>query len=515
MIQEFISTFPGNVIFYIMVFVYLICSLILFVYAANCYLMVYLFNRRRNAENKRNRNFLNKYSESFDAADLPVLTTQLPVYNEKNVVKRLIEAVAAIDYPREKHEIQVLDDSTDDTSPVISETVNKLKSEGVDIVHIQRGTREGFKAGALEHGLEISKGDFLAIFDADFVPGRDFFKKTVPFFNSHEKYAAVQARWGHLNDRYSWLTTAQAIGLDAHFAVEQSARAWNDLYMNFNGTAGIWRKEAIIDAGGWQSDTLTEDMDLSYRTQLAGWKMKFVFNVCAPAELPSNVTAFKSQQYRWAKGSTQTAIKLLGRILKSDDSLLKKFEAFLHLTHYAIHPLILILAAMAMPVLFLSSYMLPVWAWCLLAGIFFISTIAPSSLYLFAQKVIYKKWLKRILYMPWLMCVGVGIAVNNSKAVFEALLGIKSPFVRTPKLGDSPTGSKKKYFIKSFPIFWFEIIFGIYGAAAFVICLNSHRLFIGYFMLVYAVGFLYIGISSLLENRKFKISNSCPASAAI
>ncbi len=507
MIQEFISSYPGNLIFYGMVFIYLVCSLVLFIYAANCYLMIFLFNRRKKEENENNKDFLDEYKKSFDPNNLPIVTTQLPIYNEKNVVKRLIEAVVAIDYPQDKHEIQVLDDSNDETSSIISELVKKLKSKGVDIVHIQRSIRKGFKAGALEYGLERSKGEFLAIFDADFVPGTDFFRKTIPFFKSSIKYAAVQARWGHLNDKFSWLTIAQAIGLDAHFAVEQSARAWNDLYMNFNGTAGIWRKEAICDAGGWQSDTLTEDMDLSYRTQLAGWKMKFVFNVCAPAELPTNVTAFKSQQFRWAKGSTQTAIKLFKRIMKNNESsFLKKFEAFLHLTHYAIHPLILILAIMAMPVLYMSSYMLPTWAWFALAGIFFISTVAPSSLYLFAQKLIYKDWWKRILFMPWMMCVGVGIAVNNSKAVGEALLGIESPFVRTPKIGDKATENVKKYVVKNFSIYWIEILFGLYGAASFIICMNSNRLFVGYFMLVYAVGFLYIGISSVLENRKFNIA---------
>ena len=452
-----------------------------------------------------NQKFLEEFSAKSDSVELPVVTTQLPIYNERNVVVRLISAVCAMDYPRDKHEIQVLDDSTDDTADIIAGLVRKLKSDGYNIHHIRRGTRDGYKAGALQYGLEISSGKFLAIFDADFVPEPDFLRRTLPFLIERPEYAASQVRWSHLNEKHSWLTTAQAIGLDAHFAVEQSARAWNNLYMNFNGTAGVWRKEAILHAGGWQADTLTEDMDLSYRAQLAGWEMKFVFDAYAPAELPVDVTAFKSQQYRWAKGSMQTAIKLLPTIMRSSDSLLKKTEAFLHLTHYVIHPLILILAALAMPVLFFARYMMPVGAWLTLLALFLVSTVAPSSLYLFAQKVIYRNWWKRALFMPWMMCVGVGLAVNNSKAVIEALLRVDSPFVRTPKSGDDSRVNAKRYFNRSSSLAWLEVAFGLYSAGSLAVCINSGKFFIGYFMLVYTVGFLYIGVASLLENRQFAV----------
>ena len=506
--ETLIQSLPFKIFLNTLIVVYLICALTLFVYSTNCYIMIFLFKRRAKKEMDKNREFLKNFAKNINSVEWPVVTTQLPIFNEKNVVERLIDNIIKLDYPQDKHEIQILDDSTDDTVELVAKIVEKYQKQGVNIKHIRRPNREGFKAGALQYGMNICEGSLLAIFDADFMPESDFLRKTVPFLIEGQEYAASQARWGHLNADYSWLTTAQAIGLDAHFAVEQSARAWNDLYMNFNGTAGVWRKKAIIDAGGWQADTLTEDMDLSYRAQLAGWKMKFVFDVAAPAELPTAVTAFKSQQFRWAKGSMQTAIKLLPTIFRSKDSLLKKIEAMLHLTHYVVHPLILILAVLALPVLFFSRYMLPMEAWIGLLGLFLISTVAPSSLYLFAQRVIYDKPWKKIAFLPWMMCVGVGLAVNNSRAVLEAIMGKESPFVRTPKTGDATRKQKKKYFTKTNPLIWLEIIFGIYSAAGFVITVSSGRFLLGYFMLVYTIGFLFIGVSSLIESRRFAVAGA-------
>jgi len=503
MTESILQSLSFRIFLNVLIVVYLIFALTLFIYSANCYIMIFLFKRRVKKEIDKNLNFLKNFAKKSDNIDWPVVTTQLPIFNEKNVVERLINNVVKLDYPLGKHEIQILDDSTDETIELVAEIVKKHQANGINIKHIRREDRVGFKAGALQYGMNICEGSLLAIFDADFLPESDFLRKTVPFLIEGPEYAASQARWGHINADYSWLTTAQAIGLDAHFAVEQSARAWNELYMNFNGTAGVWRKSAIIDAGGWQADTLTEDMDLSYRAQLAGWKMKFVFDVAAPAELPTAVTAFKSQQFRWAKGSMQTAMKLIPTIFRSRDSLLKKVEAFLHLTHYVVHPLILILAVLALPVLFFSRYMLPVEAWFGLLGLFLISTVAPSSLYLFAQKVIYDKFWKKIVFLPWMMCVGVGLAVNNSRAVFEALIKKETPFVRTPKTGDSPSPSKMKYFNKSNPLIWLEILFGIYSLVGFIITLYSGRFLLGYFMLIYTIGFLFIGVSSLIESRRF------------
>ncbi|WP_287245500.1 glycosyltransferase, partial [Okeania sp. SIO1H5] len=279
------------------------------------------------------------------------MTTQLPVYNEANVIERLIHAVCEMDYPKEKHEIQVLDDSTDGSEKISERVVQEMQAKGFDIKLIHRTKRTHYKAGALNEGMDVCKGEFVAIFDADFVPPKDYLLKCIPFLYKNPKVGLVQARWGHLNSGQSPITLAQSIGIDGHFVIEQSARSWGRLFMNFNGTAGIWRKSAIRDAGGWEGDTLTEDMDLSYRAQLAGWEMEFVYDVVVPAELPADINAFKSQQYRWAKGSIQTAIKLLPKVLSSQAPLTVKLQSILHTTHYMIHPLMIITAILATPLL--------------------------------------------------------------------------------------------------------------------------------------------------------------------
>ncbi len=287
---------------FILIF-YCPAALWLFFYGINNYYMVYLFLRKGKKELFQNVEFLKLFWLTHTKDDLPKVTTQLPVYNERYVIKRLIDAVASIDYPKELHEIQVLDDSGDETRGIVSELVDGYRAMGFNIKHITRENRDGFKAGALKEGLQKAEGEFIAIFDADFVPDKDFLYKTIPFFYEKEKVAFVQTRWGYINRNYSLLTIAQSIGTDGHFIIEQGARAWNGLYMNFNGTAGIWRKEAIVDAGNWQSDTLTEDLDLSYRAQLKGWNTKYLSHVVTPSELPMDANAYKSQQHRWAKGS--------------------------------------------------------------------------------------------------------------------------------------------------------------------------------------------------------------------
>src|SRR3989449_2644652 len=266
----------------------------------------------------------------------PYVTVQLPLFNERYVAARLVRAVAALDYPADRLEIQVLDDSTDDTAEIVAGVVGELRAQGVRVAHCRRTVRTGFKAGALAEGLATARGEFIAIFDADFVPPRDFLRAALPHFT--ERVAVVQARWGHLNRSYSALTVAQALGMDGHFGVEQSARAGSGLLLNFNGTAGVWRKAAIIDAGGWQSDTLTEDLDLSYRAQLRGWRIVYRPGIVGPAELPVVITGFKSQQRRWAKGAIQTAVKLLPAIARAPFSLWTKYQAFIHLTYYMIYP---------------------------------------------------------------------------------------------------------------------------------------------------------------------------------
>ena len=301
----------STILLYAMFVVYVIAGVGLVIYGFSCYYSIYLFLKNSRKTRLSDRKAILKYYREHSLADLPQVTTQLPVFNEANCVERLLEAVCAIDYPKDKHEIQVLDDSTDECYEVTKKKVAELAARGYDIKLIHRTNRKDFKAGALKEGMAVAKGEFLAIFDADFVPEKDFLLKTVPYLVMDPQVGLVQGRWGHLNRTESGLTLAQSIGIDGHFVVEQSARSWGKLFMNFNGTAGVWRKDAIYGGGGWEGDTLTEDMDLSYRSQLAGWKMKFVFDVIVPAELPNDINAFKAQQFRWAKGSIQTAIKIL------------------------------------------------------------------------------------------------------------------------------------------------------------------------------------------------------------
>ena len=372
------------------------------------------------------------------------MTIQLPIFNEKYVVKRLIDAVCQMDYPKDKYEIQVLDDSTDETTDLTKKIIHHYQKQGFDIVHINRKNRIDFKAGALQAGLEISKGEHLAIFDSDFVPPKNFLKKTVPFLAKDDELGLVQTRWGHLNPSSSLLTQAQSIGIDGHFIIEQAARSWGGMFLNFNGTAGIWRKKTIEDAGGWHGDTLTEDMDLSYRAQLKGWKTKFLYEVVCKSELPENINAFKSQQYRWAKGSIQTARKILPSILKSSFSLKKKFQSILHLTHYAIHPCMLTMSLMALPILWLIEIKLSDGLAFFIILALFGSLLAPSTMYVVSQWREYLNWKSRIMTIPFLICVGVGIAVNNTFAVFSALFGGKGTFVRTPKTGNVDNQVKKK-----------------------------------------------------------------------
>ena len=339
----------------VIVVIYFACALLLTAYGMNTHLLVQLFKSRYPGRCTNDNAFLasfygtdSPFSLKSDGADkLPVVTTQLPVYNEINVVERLMEAVAAIQYPAGRHEIQVLDDSTDESVDIIAQKVRALRKQGVDIHHIRRRDRSGYKAGALRNGLSKARGEYVAIFDADFVPPPDFLLRAMPFFLDSPRLSLVQARWGHLNEDESLVTRLQALGINGHFMVEQGARSANRLFMNFNGTAGVLRKTAIIDAGNWQGDTLTEDMDLSYRLQLRGWQCRYLFDLVAPAEIPRDMNSFKSQQFRWAKGSTQTAIKLMPRIWRSSAGLFAKIQAFMHMTHYVIHPLMLILALLA------------------------------------------------------------------------------------------------------------------------------------------------------------------------
>src|SRR6187397_1199653 len=367
-------------------------------------------------------------------ASLPVVTIQLPIYNEMYVADRLIDVVCQLDYPRELLEIQVLDDSTDETRSVAERAVRRNAAQGIDIKYLHRTDRTGYKAGALEAGMKVANGRFIAIFDADFIPTTDFLRRTVPFF-ADPKVAMVQARWGHINEDYSLLTKVQAILLDAHFVLEHGARNRSGCFFNFNGTAGIWRRDAIVDAGGWQHDTLTEDLDLSYRAQLRGWRFQFLPDLVTPAEVPVEMNAFKSQQHRWAKGSIQTCRKVLPYVLLSDLPLKVKVEAFFHLTANFNYLLMIVLSLLMFPAMVVRYEM--GWNEMLLIDIplFMAATLSVFNFYLISQREVYPDWKSRVKDLPMVLAVGIGLAVNNSKAVIEAMLGRESAFIRTPKYG--------------------------------------------------------------------------------
>jgi len=364
---------------------------------------------------------------------LPVVTVQLAVFNEENVVGRLIDACGELDWPADRLEIQVLDDSTDDTPRIVGEHLDRLRGRGLDVSHLRRIDRRGYKAGALQAGMEVAKGELLALFDADFVPPPDFLRRSVGRF-ADPKVAAVQGRWTHLNRDASWLTRAQALAIDSHFAVEQEARCRAGWFLNFNGTAGIWRRAAIDDAGGWSDDTLTEDLDLSYRVQLKGWRLEYDAALACPAELPTGLLAFKAQQRRWATGSIQAARKLLPAVWRSDWTLGSKVQASLHLTHYSVHLLIAAVAALSIPCVLLPGVRLGAfWPGLLLIG-FLASAASPVLVHAYAQRE-----LERRLVRPWdllaLSLVGTGMALSCAGAVLRGLRLHKGEFVRTPKTG--------------------------------------------------------------------------------
>src|SRR5687767_2661224 len=417
---------------------YFFVLLILAVYGWHRYYLVYVYMKHKNEQPRPKGAF----------GELPIVTIQLPLYNEMYVVDRLVDAVCQIDYPRERFEIQVLDDSIDETREIAELAVRRHAMQGIDIKYIHREDRTGFKAGALDEGLKVARGNFVAIFDADFVPKPDFLIRTIHYFTD-PKVALVQARWGHINEDYSLLTKIQAILLDAHFVLEHGSRNRGGCFFNFNGTAGIWRREAIYDGGGWQHDTLTEDLDLSYRTQLKGWQFVFVNDHVAPAELPVEMNAFKSQQHRWAKGSIQTFLKLMPHILRSDQPFKVKAEAFFHLSANFNYPLMCVLSVLMAPSMVIRYNM--GWYEMLLIDIplFLAATASVANFYMVCQRELYPyTWTDRLRYLPFLMSIGIGLAVNNTKAVFEALFHKPSEFARTPKYhieGQTDEWMGKKY----------------------------------------------------------------------
>ncbi len=478
----------------VVVAAYFIVLAILSFYGFHRYLMVILFNRYRKRVAVPEKQF----------EELPRVTVQIPIYNEMYVAQRVIDAVCAFDYPRDRLDIQVLDDSTDETHPIALDAVDRWRSLGVDICHIHRDDRAGFKAGALENGLKTAKGEFVAIFDADFVPDPDFLLKGIHHFTD-PRVGMVQGRWEHINRDYSFLTRTQAIFLDGHFMMESFTRSVSGRFFNFNGTAGILRIATIKDAGGWQHDTLTEDLDLSYRAQMKGWKFVFLPDLAVPAELPVEMNSFKSQQCRWAKGAMQTCKKSLPRILRGDFSPAEKLEAWYHLTGNISYPLMVILALILFPALIIRFNQ----GWFELMTIdlplFILSFSSVSAFYITSQRALHKDWYKRIVYLPGLMAVGIGMTIPGTKAVLEGAFGIKSPFVRTPKFsveGTKGDWKSKKYRGSVDLLTIIEISFGLFFTFVTFYAWDLGVYGVIPFLMLFQFGYLYTGIWSLMQGLK-------------
>lgn len=474
---------------YVVLSIYFLCLVLLSLFSVHRYLMLYLYYSRR-PKNQR---------LPLAHGELPAVTVQLPIYNERLVIGRLLESVSNLDYPQDKLQIQILDDSTDDTRQLSREWTERLIAAGFDAELIQRENREGFKAGALQNGLATAKGEYVAIFDADFLAPRDFLLKVIPHF-ANPQVGMVQMRWDHLNRKYSLLTQLQSIMIDGHFVIENAARHFSGRFFNFNGTAGIWRRTAIHDAGGWQHDTLTEDLDLSYRAQLRGWNFIYLPAVTAPAELPVEINAFKTQQHRWTKGSIQTALKLLPSIWRSRHPLPVKIEATFHLANNFAYLFMFAVAVMMLPVILIRQNVqltLPFWVDLL---IFFSATVSIATFYAASQKEALMNWKRQLRYIPLMMSLAIGLCVNNAKAVLEALLGQQSDFVRTPKSGVKARGEqwwKHGYVSRASGSAIIETALAFYYAVVVGYCVSQANFYTVPFMLLFLFGFGYVGFLSL------------------
>ena len=433
--------------------------------------------------------------------DLPIVTVQLPIYNERHVVNRLIEAVTRLDWPRDRLHIQVLDDSTDDTTRIIAHAAARAREQGAWIEHVRRPSRRGYKAGALAYGMARTPGRFLAIFDADFLPPPDFLRQTMPSF-ADPAVGCVQTRWGHVNPDFSALTRSQALGIDGHFFVEQEARHRLGAFLNFNGTAGVWRRDCIEDAGGWQADTLTEDLDLSYRAQLRGWRIHFLSHVESPAELPVQVDAFKRQQFRWAKGSIQTARKLMRELWRSPHPWWRKVLGSLHLTGYLVHPLMLMNLLLLLPLTHSRSPLL------LITPFFSLAAVGPPLMYWLAMAARGRSPLRtRAARLGGLVALGTGLAVNNTRAVLEAFLGTESAFKRTPKFAVARASDEwrtSNYALPRDPTVWMELLLAIYASGLLVYVMTVGLWTLWLWVLMYAAGFSYLAYLGFVQGFQLR-----------
>ncbi|QQR90679.1 MAG: glycosyltransferase family 2 protein [Myxococcales bacterium] len=472
---------------------YLVVLFILAVYGSHRGMLLYLYWKHKKSKPVAAGKF----------EQLPVVTVQLPMFNEMYVAERLLESITQLDYPKECLEIQVLDDSTDETTRIALEKVEELKSRGFDASYIHRTDRTGYKAGALEEGLKVSRGDYLMVFDADFVPTKSIIKNLIHYFTD-KKVGMVQARWGHLNRDYSVLTRVQSMMLDGHFVIEHIARNRSGRFFNFNGTAGIWRKQAIIDAGGWEHDTLTEDMDLSFRAQLRGWRFIYVPEAIAPAEIPCEMNSFKGQQFRWAKGSAQTTKKLLFTVLRSNIPLRVKIECVFHLTNNFAYLFLVALALLQLPNMLLRRKLDNPELLLLDVPLFVMTTGSIALFYLTTHRALYRNLWEATKRLPLMMALGIGLSLNNARAVLEGLFGGESEFVRTPKHGvtsNRDAWSLKKYKAGKNLYSWIELFFGLYFVATIAIAVVTGSWVSIPFLLLFMVGFLYVGALSLHQAR--------------
>ena len=491
-------TFVGNVI----VVLYGLSLTVIFLYTLiQLHLVInYLKGRKQKKENRHYQ------WPAVDTTEYPAVTVQLPVFNESYVVERLIDSVAAFHWPKDKLEIQVLDDSNDETVEIVAKRVELLQSQGIDIKQVRRDNREGYKAGALEYGQKISKGDFIAVFDADFVPTPDFLLNTVPYF-SDPSIGLVQARWGHINKDYSLMTKVQAFALNAHFTVEQMGRNKAGYLMNFNGTGGIWRKETIQDAGGWQHDTITEDLDLSYRAQLKGWKFHYLEDVISPAELPVAMSALKTQQYRWTKGSAETARKHMKNVWASELPLSKKLHATSHLLSGGIFLFILTIAVLSVPLLWVKSNDPSLAIFFNVVGFYSIGLLFWFVFYGSSNLVEEDSWKVKgprlLLMFPVFLSFSMGMSVHNALAALRGYLRQESPFIRTPKFNVtklSDSWKNNKYLVtKMSPITIVEGIMAIYFVGGLIMAFQTGDFGLAPFHVMLAFGFGSVFIYSIRE----------------
>ncbi|KFM21891.1 putative cellulose synthase 2 protein [Marine Group I thaumarchaeote SCGC AAA799-B03] len=478
---------------------FILSAIIITAYTCNFYYLAFLSKKRK---------------DHLLTADLgtPSITIQLPIYNEKYVAKRLVDSVCNLDYPQDKMRIMVLDDSDDDTVDLLAETVNDYKKKGFKIEHVRRGTRKGYKAGDLKYAMRSTDTELVAIFDADFIPPTWFLKRAIPHF-AKSNIGLVQCRWGHVNENYSAITQAQDLSLDFHFLIEQKAKSNSHLFMNFNGTAGIWKRDCIEDAGGWHTATLVEDLDLSYRAQMKGWKCVFLPDIVVDAELPVQMNAAKRQQFRWAKGSIQCAVKLLTDIaIKRKIAIEAKVQAFIQLTRHVVYPLMLI-QFLALPILLAGQVNLYVISFLPAITIATYLAMGPGAYIMIIQSMYHKSWKSKAKILPALLVYNAGMSVNNTVAVFDAVLGKKNEFLRTPKYGvlkKKDDWKDNAYNLPFSQVTLLEIFFGVYGMLGIFVAIFSNNPIFVPIIALQTVGFFYIAYLSLSHTR-FKRNKSSVA----